>query len=238
MPGYVADRERLEAIAEPVDGPTVAAWREIAAEADGLVAGGFAERAGGELFNTAVVVGAEGVLLHYRKLHPFRAEKGCFTPGDLGLPVAQTRFGVVGVCVCYDLRFVETLRVLALRGAELVCVPTAWVAGFDTVRWDAGGYCPQARGAGFQANLDQVFVACASQVGPGADDLELLGSSIVADPYGRTVLGPLPRDEEELAIFAIDLDEIGRAHEREPLVHPREDRRTDVYAVAFEGLLL
>lgn len=163
--GYRLDREHQAACAEPIDGRTVRAWRELAAEADGYVAGGFAERDGDAVYNSAVVVGPEGVLLRYRKLHLFRREREVFSPGNLGLPVIPTRLGRIGLCVCYDLRFVETLRILALKGAEVVCVPTAWVPGFDNDWWDAEGMCPQARAVLVQANLNQVFVACASQVG-------------------------------------------------------------------------
>jgi predicted amidohydrolase len=231
VPGYGWRRKIVQADAEPIDGDTVTAWTQVARDANGYVAGGLAERDGDSLYNTAVLVGPQGLALHYRKLHLFAGEKGVFTPGDLGLPVARTPLGVVGLCVCYDLRFVETLRVLALRGADLVCVPTAWVAGFDAERWDTDGYCPQARSALVQANLDQVFVACASQAGVHGE-FEFLGSSIVADPRGRCLAGPLPGDRDELAIADLDLRETRAAHDRGGDVLPRVDRRTDVYALA------
>ncbi|MGH2948626.1 MAG: nitrilase-related carbon-nitrogen hydrolase, partial [Solirubrobacteraceae bacterium] len=234
VPGYVADRERLLPLAEPIDGPTVTAWRAVAAAAGGHVAGGFCERAGDDLFNTAVLVGPDGIALHYRKLHLFAGEKHAFRPGDRGLPVVVTPFGTVGVCVCYDLRFVETVRILALRGAELVLVPTAWVPGFDRIRFDEDGMPPQVRGALLQANLNQVFIACASQAGAHGD-LEFLGSSMVADPRGRCLLGPLSADEDAVAVVKVDLDEVGAAQTRIPLVEPRADRRTDVYGIAVAG---
>ena len=230
VPGYVADRERLMELGEPVDGPTVSAWREAAAEHDGWIAGGFCERVGDTLFNSAVIVGAGGVALHYRKLHPFREEKHVFAPGDLGLPVAELPFGRVGLCVCYDLRFVETVRVLALEGAELVCVPTAWLAGFDERQWNDDGLAPQAEGAILQANLDQVFIACASQVGR-SDRYEFLGSSIVAGPRGELLAGPLPIGAPTLAAVELDLDDVARAQVRHELITPREDRRRDVYGL-------
>jgi predicted amidohydrolase len=231
VPGYGWDPGTVERLAEPLDGPTVTAWTAVARDAGGLVAGGFAERDGDRLFNTAVVVDGGGVVLHYRKLHPFSGEKDVYTPGDLGLPVADTRFGAIGLCVCYDLRFVETLRVLALRGAALVCVPTAWVPGFDSERWDENGFCPQARSAVVQANLDQVFVACASQAGRQAE-FEFLGSSLVVDPRGRVLAGPLPGDRDETAIVELDMNGAGASFDRGGGVRPRDDRRTDVYALA------
>jgi N-carbamoylputrescine amidase len=230
VPGYGWRREVVNAGAEPVDGETVSAWTQVAREAGGYVVGGLVERDADSVYNAAVLVGPEGLVLHYRKLHLFAGEKRVFTPGDLGLPVARTPLGVISLCVCYDLRFVETLRVLALRGAELVCVPTAWVSGFDAERWDADGYCPQARSTLVQANLDQVFVACASQAGAHGD-FEFLGSSIVADPRGRCLAGPLAPDRDEIAIADVDLGEAHAAHDRGDDVLPRVDRRTDVYAL-------
>ena len=98
--GFVPDWRAMAPLAEPLLGPTVTAWKELAAESGGYLVGGLCERDGEALYNTAVAVGPEGVLLHYRKLHLFGEEKVCFRAGNLGLPVAPTRFGVIGVCVC------------------------------------------------------------------------------------------------------------------------------------------
>jgi N-carbamoylputrescine amidase len=234
VPGYLADRDGLEGLAEELDGPTVRDWTDVAEDAGGWIAGGFCERDGDRLYNTAVLVGRGGVALHYRKLHPFREEKHVFAPGDLGLPVARLPFGSVGMCVCYDLRFVETVRLLALGGAELILVPTAWVPGFDMQRWDERGLAPQAHGAMLQANLSQVYIACASQAAT-EEQPKLLGSSIVADPFGKLAAGPLPGDAPELMLVKVDLDASVRARTRDPLIRPREDRRTDVYELRLSS---
>jgi len=237
VPGYALEERGLEEAAEPLQGPTLAAWRRLAARRKGYLAGGFCERAEGRLFNSAVLVGPDGLALHYRKLHLFDREKHIFAPGNLGLPIAQTAIGVLGLCVCYDLRFVEVARALSLRGAELIAVPTAWVAGFDQQRWDSEGFCPQARGVALQANLDQVFIACASQAGEG-EGFEFLGSSIVVDAYGKPAAGPLSGCAEELSFATIDLEDARRAQRRSGNVSPRADRRTDVYGLWFEGTRL
>jgi N-carbamoylputrescine amidase len=200
VPGYVADARRLFSLAEPIDGPTVRSWTALAQEAGGYVCGGFCEREDEALHNTAVLVGPEGLLLHYRKLHRFENEKVAFRPGDKGLPVAHTRFGTVGICVCYDLRFLEVVRALALKGAGLILVPTAWQAGVH------GG-------------------------------LEFLGSSILADPYGKLVGGPLSGDNE-VEVVEIDMGLAELARVRSPLIAPRADRRTDVYGIAIDGRVL
>ena len=230
VPWYSTDREALEPLAETLEGPTVTQWQAQAVRHNGLVVGGFCERVNGSIFNTAVAVSGDGVVAHYRKLHLFDVEKHCFEPGDLGLTVAETAWGRIGLCVCYDLRFVEVVRVLALRGADLICVPTAWVRGFDRHQYAEGELIPHAEGALVQANLSQVFIACASQVGTG-DGVECLGSSIVADPYGQVAAGPLSMTREDLRVTEIDLTEARRAQARSPLIQPRADRRTDVYGI-------
>ena len=238
VPWYSTRRAALAPLAEPLDGPTVTAWQALASRHGGLVIGGFCEqRADGAIFNTAVAVGADGVVAHYRKLHLFDVEKHCFEPGDRGLGVVDTAWGSIGLCVCYDLRFVEVVRVLALRGAEVICVPTAWVRGFDRRRYAEGELIPHAQGALVQANLSQVFIACVSQVGSG-DGCEFLGSSIVADPYGQPVAGPFSNTAEQSGIVEVDLAEARRAQARSPLIQPRADRRTDVYGIAHGDEIL
>ena len=234
VPWYTTNREALQPLAEPLDGPTVTAWQEQAARHGGLVVGGLCERSGDSIYNSAVAVDASSVVAHYRKLHLFDVEKHCFTPGDAGLSVVDTDYGTIGLCICYDLRFVEVVRVLALRGADLICVPTAWVRGFDRRQYRDGELIPHAEGALVQANLSQVFIACTSQVGAG-DGVELLGSSVVADPYGRIAGGPLSTVREQLEIVDIDVAEARRAQARSELIRPRADRRTDVYGVLHEG---
>ena len=206
VPWYSTDREALAPLAESLDGPTVTGWQEQADRHTGLVVGGLCERSGDDIFNTAVAVGPGGVVAHYRKLHLFDTEKHCFAPGDAGLSVTETGYGTIGLCICYDLRFVEVVRVLALRGADLICVPTAWVRGFDRRQYREGELIAHAEGTLVQANLSQVFIACTSQVGPG-DGVELLGSSVLADPYGRIAAGPLSTVREQLEVVEVDLTE-------------------------------
>lgn len=235
--GYTLDGPGLGAIAETLEGPSIKGWCALSAQTGLWIAGGFCERDGDALFNSAVLIGPAGIALHYRKLHLFDREKLVFTPGDKGLRVVDTEIGRIGLCVCYDLRFVEVLRGLALSGAEIVAVPTAWVDGFDPKPRDAMGYIGQARGAIVQANLNQVFVACASQSGK-SDEISFLGSSLVAGPYGDVLAGPLGADEERVELADIDTSAVQSAQIRSPLVRPREDRRVDVYGLQLGGNLM
>lgn len=230
--GYTLDRNALNCAAEPIDGPTVKAWHELASRLKIVVAGGFCESDGDELYNTAVLIGPGGLLLHYRKLHLFDKEKLVFAPGNRGLTVCDTPFGCIGLCVCYDLRFVEVARALSLLGAHLIAVPTAWVGGFDKQPRDGDGLIGQARGAIVQANLNQVYILCASQSGKNHEH-SFLGSSLIADPYGKVLAGPLSEESEGASFCTIDLATVESAQQRTELVKPRQDRRTDVYRISL-----
>ena len=232
--GYFLDRHGQFETAEEFDGPTLNSWLKVAHDFNGYIAGGFTERVGDVLFNTAILIGPTGPLIHYRKLHLFDREKEIFEPGDLGLPISDTPIGVIGLCVCYDLRFPEVVRLLALRGVQILAVPTAWTAGFDKLHWDKDGYCPQARGAELQANLSQIFIGCASQVGDQSEFV-LLGSSLLLGPSGETLMGPFSSEKEESLMTEIDVNETIRAQSRSALITPRKDRRTDVYGMSYDN---
>jgi predicted amidohydrolase len=234
--GYTTDRALVREVAEPLDGPTVGMLTELTARRGGLVATGLCERDGDVFYNSVVVVGRDGPVLHYRKLHLFDEENDVYAPGDLGLPVADTDWGRLGACVCYDLRFVEVLRVLSLRGADLVVAPAAWVGGFDR-SVPATGLPRQAQAAVVQANLDQVAVAAVSQA-PVPGGPALLGGSVVADAHGDLLAGPLSRNSADRATVRIDVAAGRAARVRSERIRPREDRRTDVYALHHDGRTL
>ena len=229
--GYDPTAPGLSLLAESVDdpGPCLTAWTAVAQELGVGVVGGFVEREGDRLYNAAAMIGPNGtVLATYRKLHLFGAEHQVFAPGDHGLQIVEMLGARVGIGVCYDLRFPEVLRILAVRGAEVVVVPTAWVSGFDKRPPDTGSI-GQVDGALVQSNLNQVYVACADQVG-SVGDVGFLGRSVITDPYGGALVGPLSATDEDLQLAVLDLEEIERARHRGPGIDPMENRRTDVYA--------
>ncbi|WP_110208198.1 carbon-nitrogen hydrolase family protein [Nocardioides daejeonensis] len=235
--GYVVDPATVDRCAQPLDGPLVATLTGITRRLGGLITVGFPERDGVEIFNTVAVVGPDGPVLRYRKLHLFDAEQLAYTPGD-DLPVVATDYGKLGVCVCYDLRFVEVLRSLSLRGAEIVLAPAAWVGGFDN-RVPENGLVQQAQAVVVQANLDQVAVVGVSQApGPGQDGVVPLGGSLAVDARGQLVAGPLSRRGPDSAVATIDPVEVRAARRRGPRINPREDRRTDLYRVQYLEELL
>ena len=228
--GYVLDRAGLLARAESVaaPGPALSAWSAAARELGITVVGGCAVSDRDRLYNSVAVIGPDGVVAGtYRKLHLFGRERDVFTPGDAGLPIFEVGGLRLGVVVCYDLRFPEAVRILALRDVDLVAVPTAWVAGFDAVTSPTASI-GQVDGALVQGNLNSVFLACADQVGEAAP-CTFLGRSVVVDPDGRAVVGPLDAVAEDVVVVEIDTDDVRRARHRGPGISPLEDRRTDVY---------
>lgn len=230
--GYVTDRALIEQTSQPLDGPLVAELVALTARHGGLVAAGYCERDSDSYYNSVALVGADGPILNYRKVHLFDAEREFFTSGD-SLPVAQTAYGTIGVCVCYDLRFVEVLRILSLRGADIVLAPAAWVGGFDA-NIPETGLIRQAEAAVIQANLDQVAVVAVSQVSAiERNEVRTLGGSLAVDAFGDIIAGPLSRSEPDSARVAIDVEAGRAAKERSERIRPRADRRTDVYGLQY-----
>lgn len=226
--GYVLDRSALTAFADQA-AACLDAWRAAARRHGVAVVGGTIEVEGSRLYDAAVVIDERGEIAGwYRKLHLFGAEHATFDAGDLGLPLFEVLGLRLGVLICYDLRFPEALRILALQGAEVVAVPTAWVAGFDRAVPAPDTSIGQVDGVLVQANLNQVIVACADQVGMTGPNT-FLGRSVVVDPYGVPVLGPVSAVEPGVHVVDVDPAECERAQQRGPGISPRQNRRTDVY---------
>jgi len=119
----------VQRVALEVPGPVTGELVKVAQEKRVHLVVGLIERAvGGErCFNTALLVGPDGIALHYRKLHlPVLGCDRFVAPGDLPLSVATTPLGRIGLSICYDGSFPETARVLKLRGAQLIVLPTNW----------------------------------------------------------------------------------------------------------------
>jgi predicted amidohydrolase len=107
-----------------------AAWSDAVRGVGGVAVGGFAELGDdGLVYNSAAVVDGTGVLAVYRKIHLWNTEKHYFAPGTVAPPVVETPLGKLGIAICFDLEFPEMPRSLALRGAELLVVPTNWPRG-------------------------------------------------------------------------------------------------------------
>jgi predicted amidohydrolase len=200
--------EAIHAGAEPLDGPALS-WARATARELGidLVAGSIAERVEGQDkgANTSVHIGPDGEdRAVYRKVHMFDVEIGgqryeesaIEEPGD-ELVVSETDDGVpIGLSVCYDLRFPELYRILAVRGARVLLVPSAFTLATTRDHWEL---LLRAR-----AIENQAFVVAPNQIGEHAPGYRSGGRSMVVDPWGL-VLATAP-DAETIAVADLDLD--------------------------------
>jgi predicted amidohydrolase len=175
----------------------------------------FAEREGENLYNTAVLVGPGGLLGRYRKMHLFMDEKDIFEPGDLGLPVFDIGLCRIGMLICFDWMFPEVWRILALKGADIICHPSNLVIP---------GLCQKA--VPVHSVCNRVFVVTANRIGVERD-LTFTGLSTIADPRSNVLL-QASSDREEVGLVEID-PSLARNKQATPRNHIFDDRRPDQY---------
>ncbi|EAS51278.1 putative hydratase [Aurantimonas manganoxydans SI85-9A1] len=225
--GYVLEsREEAYALSEDVaTGSSIARWASLAAERGLYIVAGFLERDGIKLYNSAIVIGPDGVIGTYRKNHLWADEALYFERGDLGFPVFHTPFGRVGVLICYDGWFPEAWRILALQGADIVCVPTNWVpmaeqpAGMPAM---ANVLCMGA------AHSNSMVVAACDRVGTERGQ-PFIGQSLIVDHNGWPVAGPASASEPGLVTAICDLSQARRKRNWNDFNQVMRDRRTDLY---------
>jgi 5-aminopentanamidase len=214
--------------AEPIPGPSTEALGQACARLDLHCVAGLLERDGDTLRNTAVLVGPEGLVGRYRKTHlPYLGVDRFVVPGEEPPDVYETPLGRIGIEICYDLRFPELTRALALRGAEIVVHPTNWPAPVRPL----ADFLTRARAA-----ENHVFLLTANRVGREGGT-EFCGRSQIVDPLG-TRLAEADEEREELVVAEIDPAE---AREKDRVIVPGEyelhlfgDRRPELYGALVE----
>ncbi|MEX0979300.1 MAG: carbon-nitrogen hydrolase [Pirellulales bacterium] len=217
--------------AEPIPGPTSEKLAAAARRHGAVVIGSlFERRAPGLYHNTAVVFDVDGTLVGtYRKMHipddPLYYEKFYFTPGDLGFRAFDTRFGRLGVCVCWDQWYPEAARLTALAGARMIFYPTAigWLPD-EKQEFGESQHSAWETMMRSHAIANGVFVAAANRTGREGQ-LEFWGASFVADPNGN-VLARASHDKEETLLVECNLDKIDFVRTHWPFLR---DRRIDAY---------
>lgn len=226
--GYVFE-SRAEALvlAEAVpEGPTSARWLELCDRHGITLVAGIAEREGGKLFNSSAVLGPEGHVGTFRKLHLWNEESLWFEPGDRGVPVFQTPHGRIATFICYDGWFPECYRLAALGGAELVCIPTNWVP----IPGQAEGQPAMATVLCMAAaHSNSVVVAAADRIGVERGQ-QFIGQSVIVSHTGWPLAGPASVGEEEILVADVDLVSARRDRRWNDFNDPLRDRRPDVYA--------
>jgi N-carbamoylputrescine amidase len=223
-------------LAEPIPGPSTEAFQGLAKEKQVVViASLFEKRAAGLYHNTAAIIDADGSLLGiYRKMHipddPLYYEKFYFTPGDLGFRAWQTRYGKIGVLICWDQWYPEAARLTALQGAEILFCPTA-------IGWHPGEKAEQGERQHSawetvqraHAIANGCYVAVPNRVGHeklAGEGLEFWGQSFVAGTFGE-ILAKASGTEDEVLVVPLDLGRVEVSRTHWPFLR---DRRIDAYA--------
>jgi 5-aminopentanamidase len=227
LTGYLfRDRDAADVAAIGACDPRIRELGDLAVQAGMTVVVGFLERAGDTLNNSAAVLGSDGGVTLVRKTHlPVLGADRFVTAGDRIGPVIEMPFGKLGVAICYDFRFPEVCRSLALAGAEVIAVPVNWSSAVKVL---AEHFVP------VRAVENRVFVALADRAGYAVDGVSFLGASRVVDPDGKILTAPLDRDRGHVVATAtIDLD---RARTKVTVFEPGEfeidvfaHRRPDLY---------
>jgi N-carbamoylputrescine amidase len=241
----VAEAERFN-LAEPMPGPTVERMQLLAAELGVvIIVPMFEKRGPGVYHNSAAVVDADGALLGiYRKMHipedPLYFEKYYFAPGEIyqhggaadvetGFRIFDTRFGRIGVLICWDQWYPEAARITSLMGAQVLFFPTA--IGWHPAEKEEWGRAQADAWRTIQrshAIANGVYVAAANRVGfepePGTDGIEFFGHSFICDPFGR-MLAEAGSDPAVL-VAEVDPAQIEYTRRNWPFLR---DRRIDAY---------
>lgn len=232
---YFCDVEDYEnfKLAEPIPGPSTDTLSAVAKEAGVVViASLFEKRAQGLYHNTTAVIDADGTYLgKYRKMHipddPAYFEKFYFTPGDLGYKVFKTKFGTIGVLICWDQWYPEAARLTALMGAEILFYPTAigWATSQDestnNEQYNAWQTIQRSH-----AVANGVHVVSVNRVGFEQDGaMKFWGGSFVSNPFGSLIV-KASHDQEEVIVTELDLSKTDSYRTHWPFMR---DRRIDSY---------
>ena len=215
--------DNVRDLAEVVPGPTTEAFCALARELGVVVVLNLYERDGERAFDTSPVIDADGTLLgktrmvHITDYEAFH-ETGYYDPGDTGAPVYATRFGKLGIAICYDRHYPEYTRALALAGAEVIFVPQAGAVG----EWPEGLYEAELQVTAFQ---NGVFTALCNRVGK-EERLVFAGESFVCDPSGRVVARAGEGTDETLHAD-LDLGAVATSNAKRLFLR---DRRPELYA--------
>ena len=230
---YFCQKQKFEYfdLAKPLSGnAAVKRFTEVAKELQVVLPISFYEKAGNTAFNTIAIIDADGTILGtYRKTHipddHYYQEKFYFTPGDTGFQAFATKYGTIGVGICWDQWFPEAARSMALLGAELLFYPTA-IGSEPTLNVDSKSHWQHAMQGHAAANIMPVIAS--NRIGTETDDessMTFYGSSFISDQTG-TIVEEADRETESVLVHEFDLDAIAQMRREWGVFR---DRRPEMY---------
>jgi N-carbamoylputrescine amidase len=228
----IDSQERHFELAQPLqDNPLIKRFRALARERRLVLPVSFFERAGPVYYNAVAIIDADGSIAgHYRKSHipqfPAYEEKYYFSPGDTGFLATDTRYGRIGVAICWDQWFPEAARAMALAGAELLLYPTAIGSEVFQPDLDSRDHWQNVMRGHAAANI--MPVVASNRIGresSGDVEMEFYGSSFMTDHLGNLVVAA-DRATEAVLTATVDLQAV-REYRRAWGVF--RDRRPDLY---------
>ncbi len=218
--GYnFVEAKEVRDLAEPfLSGYTYERIKSFTSQERCFVIYGFVETAGDNVYNSAAMVGHDGSIGSYRKVHLYDREKLFFVPGDLGFHVFETRLGRIGIMICFDWYFPESARTLALKGAQIIAHPSNLVLP----------NCPDCMLTRCLEN--RVFAVTANRIGTedrGGHSLHFIGKSQITSPRGE-ILHRAPPDQAQIAVVEV---EVSLADDKNLNTHNHllKDRRPEIY---------
>ena len=224
------DFEYMDLATTLEENPAVKRFQEVAKELDVVIPVSFFERAGNAAFNSIAIIDADGTVLgKYRKTHipdgmPY-AEKFFFTPGDTGFKVWKTKYGTIGVGICWDQWFPEAARCMALLGAEILFYPTA-IGSEPVLQTDSKPHWQRCMQGHAAANI--MPVVASNRIGHEVQknsEMTFYGSSFIADETGGLV-AEADRETEGVITAEFDLDAIAQKRREWGVFR---DRRPEMY---------
>jgi len=212
--------DEVAELSEPIpNGESTRFLLELSREKGIFIAAGLAEKDRDKFFNSAILTGPDGLIGIYRKTHLYSEEKLYFTPGDTGFRVWDTKIGRIGIMVCFDWFFPESMRTLALLGAEIIAHPSNLVMP----------YCPDAIPTRCLEN--RVYAVTANRIGKEERKeglpLTFIGKSEIVSPRGK-ILVRATADEEGLLVADID-PKTAKNKALNPFNDVLRDRRPEIY---------
>ena len=209
-------------LAETIPGHTTDMFSKLAKEFGVVIILNLYEKDGDNFYDSSPVINIDGNILGVTRMihitdYTCFHEKGYYDPGNNGVPVYETKFGKIGIAICYDRHYPEYMRALALKGAEVVFIPQAGTIG----EWPEGLYEAELRVTSFQNGY---FSALCNRVGE-EECLTFAGESFVCNPEG-IVIAKVKRGKEEILYCDIDPEKVKTSHAKKLFL---KDRRPELY---------